>query len=460
MEAILQTFRDYYKKPAVRARILEFLGGDTPGNATCEYITADGVSWPARTPRSPDQLFGQLDEGLDICRSLWDRESLIAHLDIEYVNFDFAAEAYLDPERTFELQEPVERAIHRILSFYGIRALHVLSGRGHHFAWRIDRGSPVFSKLAEMGARACAETGPQPPPGDGKLAKAFAGLGLAMEFVGRLAIELAAPESTIPVDLTAVEVGPSERGREMVSIDISEYGDPLRTRTVRVPFSAYLKPWQQMHAVGANNIPRIGPIIFVPLDGVDIRQGMVAMRDPKQAALLAEKISARIPDATAGTGALLSHYRGSALRRFHDFFYAAQHDSPRLWPGTYDRTPLGDLPEAAREALVFPNDLLLRPTGMRAVVEALLDRGWHPRHIAGLIRSKFERDHGWGGQWREYSPTMRADFYARIFSGRRTSVCREAGEVRAAEAGLFPRGVRPAAAPQEPIPGGTEVLRL
>jgi hypothetical protein len=97
---------------------------------------------------------------------------------------------------------------------------------------------------------------------------------------------------------------------------------------------------------------------------------------------------------------------------------------------------------------------------MRAVVEALLDRGWHPRHIAGLIRSKFERDHGWGGQWREYSPAMRADFYARIFSARRASACREAGEVRAAEAGLFPRGVRPVAAPQGPIPGGTEVLRL
>jgi len=43
--------------------------------------------------------------------------------------------------------------------------------------------------------------------------------------------------------------------------------------------------------------------------------------------------------------------------------------------------------------------------------------GWHPRHIAGLIRSKYERDYGWGEQWLHYDPGSQADFYVRLFSG-------------------------------------------
>jgi hypothetical protein len=62
--------------------------------------------------------------------------------------------------------------------------------------------------------------------------------------------------------------------------------------------------------------------------------------------------------------------------------------------------------------------------------QALLERGWHPRHIAGLIRSKFERDHGWGDAWKDYSPALRADYYTRIFAGRRASVVTEAEEIR------------------------------
>ena len=337
------------------------------------------------------------------------------------------------------MQEPVARAIRRVLDYHGIRALHVLSGRGHHFAWRIERDSEVFKTLATMGQKAFIGDPSPPSPRNGRdypvLAHAFAGLGLVMEFLGRLVIELARPESEIPIELTAVEVGPSGRGREMVSIDLSEYGDPLHTRTVRVPFSAYLKPWQQLYAVGSNNISKIGPIIFVPVDGLDIRQGMVVMRDPELAARLAERLSARIPDQTFGTASLIRHYRGSALRRFHEYFYSSMHDAPERWHWTYDRAPLEGLPLEARNALMFPNDLLLKPSGIRSVTESLLDHGWHPRHIAGLIRSKFERDYSWGRQWVDYSPAMRADFYVRIFSSAKTSVAQEVARIRGREIG-------------------------
>lgn len=429
MNDILQTFRDFYRTPAVRSRILEFLGGETPAEATCEFITADGTGRPLRAPRNPEELFAHLEEGLDIGRSLLDRRSLLAHFDVEYVNFDFPAEAYLDPGRAFLLQEPVARAIRRVLNFHGIEPLHVLSGRGHHFSWRIERSSEVFSLLAETG-RIAAPTEVGLHGGDPVLAMAFVGLGMVLEFASRLVQELVRSECRIPVELTAVEVPPGNRGREMISLDLSEYGDPLPTRTVRVPFSAYLKPWQQSYAVGSGNLPRIGPIIFVPVENMDVRSALLAMRDPAQAAKLAERASAAIPDQTFGMGSLLRQYRGSALRRYHEYFYSSTHDPSWRWPSTYDRVYLEELPHDAKAALLFPNDLLLKPSSIREVTTALVERGWHPRHVAGLIRSKFERDYGWGDHWLDYSPAMRADFYVRIFASVAASVEREAARVR------------------------------
>ncbi|MEO5713733.1 MAG: hypothetical protein ABIT37_09625 [Luteolibacter sp.] len=67
---------------------------------------------------------------------------------------------------------------------------------------------------------------------------------------------------------------------------------------------------------------------------------------------------------------------------------------------------------------MFPNDRLLKPAGMQLITRALLAEGWHPRHIAGLIRSKFENPaHGWGVNWNEYEAGTRADFYVRLFAG-------------------------------------------
>ena len=47
----------------------------------------------------------------------------------------------------------------------------------------------------------------------------------------------------------------------------------------------------------------------------------------------------------------------------------------------------------------------------------LLARGWHPRHIAGLLVSKYSRDYGWIPGLHFHEPGVRADFYARLFAG-------------------------------------------
>jgi len=414
----------YYRNRDVRTRIREFLEVARNGELSCEFLTGsdDGASPPFER-HSPGALDSLLDGGFEICRSLWDNDALIADFDIEYVNFDNPAEAFVDPERVFAIQQPVVETIEQLLREYGIKPLHVLSGRGHHFAWRIEQSSDEFKELSALGRGPPSlwkiESEFHPPNNRAvplELGRAFAGLGLVMEFLAHRVKQIAAPRTEIPVELTAVEVGPSEHGREMISIDISEYGDPLYSRAVRVPFGVYLKPWQQPWTFEVDSLVKLQPLFVIPLQGINWRQGIFAMRNPGLAAELAEHSSTRIPDGTSGTGQLLQHYNKSKLAQFHALFYSQEQHPAELWPETYDRQPLEILPACARVALETPNDLLLRPAFIRRLVRVMLALGWHPRHIAGLIWSKYARDFGWT-QFVNVDPATRGDFYTRVFAG-------------------------------------------
>lgn len=416
---------DYYRHPDVRARMEEFLGGASTGSSPCPYITTcDSEKGSELRQRAPGELPRLLSQGLDVSRSLWDRDSLIAHLDLEYVNFDFPAEAYLDPLRTFSLQQPVVEAAQRALLEYGIAPLHLLSGRGHHLVWRIDRDSEAFHWLAgvahlpgHLQRRYASVTSPDGSPLPDDVGRAFSGLGRVMEFLAHRILDGSSEATDVPLELTAVSVGPGQRGREMVSIDISEYGDPLDTRAIRIPFSIYRKPWVNGQVLQAPGLDQIPYLVVIPLHEMELDQGLLAMRAADTAAELAGRASVQIPDQSGATERLIRSYEQSNLARFHDRFYETDHDPADRWPRTYDRAPLHLLPACIRRILERPNDLLLKPAGIRQVVVALMAKGWHPRHIAGLVRSKYERDHGWGDEWFVYDAATRADFYVRMFAG-------------------------------------------
>lgn len=415
---------EYYNNRNVIKRMTEFLGGKTLDSATCIFITeCDAATELGNDFRLPQELNSFLSQGLDVSRSLWDKDWLIAHLDIEYVNFDFPAEPYLDPIRTFELQHPAEEAIEKILLDHGIAPLHVLSGRGHHFVWKINRNSAAFGKLSSIGRlpphvelRYSSPQIPSNKPIERDLGFAFSGLGLVMEYVALLVKDLAEKETQIPVDISAVEVPPQKRGREMVSLDITEYGDLLNTRMVRIPFSTYLKPWKNGCAIKDEIKSKIPQMVAVPLFEMGTREGIGFMRDLKKAAELASRAPIQIPDQSSQMLDLIRSYEQSQIAQYHDWYYSEDHEPPEMWPRTYDRTPLELMPPCTRFILQNPNDLLLKPAGIRQVVRVLLSLGWHPRHIAGLIRSKFERNYGWGREWYFYDAATRADFYTRVFS--------------------------------------------
>lgn len=417
----------FYKDQALRQRLVEFTGGSTLDQATAVYLAhSDGCQFDRRELRLVTELDWFLEGDMDIARSLADSASYLLHLDVEYVNFDSPAEAYLDPWRSFELQEPVVRAIESLLLEWGIRPLHLITGQGHHFMWRISQDSDVATQLRALNPSPelvlrCMER--MPPLLTGRIQAedqaAFFATALLLEFVAHRVKEIAAPQTALPVEITAVHVGPCPtRQREIISIDISEYGDPLHTRMIRMPFTNYRKPWVNDMAKNLGLEGEIPTFRSIPLHEMDFRQAIKVRQDEEDVLDLARRACVRIPAQEKGTAQLLKHYLASRLRRFHEYYYSTYHDSPERWPETYDKTPLNVLPHCARHLLEHPNDLLLKPAGMQMVTRVMLAQGWHPRHIAGLIRSKFENPaYAWGIDWSDYDTATRADFYTRLFAG-------------------------------------------
>jgi len=403
-----------------RQRILEFLGGQNPDHLTCVSLSnsrgAKDLDCVVKPARDVDYF---IEYEKDFSRSLLDRDHLLLDIDIEYTNYDFPAEPYLDRMRAFRLQQPVFLAVRSVLARYGIRPLCLMTGRGYHFVWQIRKSSRAFSRLLHAG-RLSKElkhrynTLKTPIPS--AVGRAFAGAGMIMEYLMH-EIRRQAADAEIPVQIMEVYRGPQQRGKEIISLDISEYADPLDTRFIRVPFSIYLKPYWKPGVMTPQTRDRIPLIVVAPVTGTDYRSAVMASQSLSQMQHCARIMSTVIPDMSAATELVTREYENSALRRYHDYFYRQQHEPRENWPDTYDRLPLDFLPRCVRRILEEPNELLLVPKAIRLLTAILLATSWHPRHIAGLIRSKYERDYGWLNEWYVYDAGTRADFYTRVFSG-------------------------------------------
>lgn len=411
--------RRFYDEPAVRLRIREYLGGPGLEEATARFVISPlPLFGEPFAPLPAEEVWSLLDTGFEASRSLWDRSSLIAHLDLEHVHFDRPWQPLADPGRCFALQRPVAGAIRSVLAEAGIFPLHLLTGRGHHFVWRISFESPAFGALARLGRpnaglRRSYDL-PQPPCGErvgSELGAAQHGLGKVLEHVAHEVLARSAGRCPVPVQLTAVTVGPGPQGREIVSLDLSAFGDPLHNRSLRLPFTAYRK------GVHLGAPPELAEklLIVVPVVNGDEEAGLAAMGDLARASALASRVSTAIP--LAAMEELVERYAGSGLAAFHRRFEAEEPEPPERWPETYDRLDFKGAPLCIRRMLASPNDLLLQPAGIQILVRVLRAQGWHPRHIAGLLLSKYSRDYGWIPGLHFFEPGVRADFYTRLFAG-------------------------------------------
>lgn len=422
--ALSDSLRRYYREPAVQERLGEFLGCRGSGRMSAAYVTATDGNLRYCTPRPPSLLGLYLNRGLEVDRSLWDHDSLIADIDLEYHSFDVPAAAWLTPERAFRLQQPVLDATLRILRAAGIAPLVLLSGRGYHLVWSVNRKSHAFERLAEIGhvpatlqARYDRPHSPVRSRIDPVLGRAFAGLGLIIEFIAHRVLQDCAHTCAVPLQPTAIEVGPGIQGREIVSFDLSEYGDPLHTRHIRIPFSAYLKPRQFEWLLGEAAVESLLPIFEIPLDGMSISQAIAASRDPRAVRELARSCSVEIPDAPEAMEQLLNLYQSSALADFHQWFHAQLRS--RAWfsadPASI-RMPQ-EVPPCLSWPLEHPNNWLLKPAVLQHVARMLTAFEWSPAAIAQLIWASYRKECEWGRTWRKLEPCQRAIFYTRLFTG-------------------------------------------
>lgn len=405
----------------IRERILEFLGGHTAERNTCVNLSnSRGVkdTHCVVKPAKYIDYFIELEK--DFSRSLLDRESLLIDLDIEYANFDFPAEPYLDRKRAFSLQQPAFSAIRAILEEYGIFPLCLMTGRGYHFIWRVRKTGRAFTRLARLG-HLTKEMKKRyltlKYPISLQVGRAFSGSGMVVEYLMHQVCQRLSGQTEIPVQVLEVTVAPQQRGREIIALDISEYADPLNTRYVRVPFSIYLKPFWKPGILTPEIRDQIPLIMVAPLCSDDLEYMVAATQNLKEMECCAQEVSTAIPEMSSGTERLTQAYENSQLHQFHQYFYEASHEPVERWPLTYDRMRLDYLPPCVRYILEHPNDLLLSPAAIRLLTAILMATQWHPRHIAGLIRSKYERDYGWLNEWYVYDAGTRADFYTRVFAG-------------------------------------------
>lgn len=423
------SIREYYRTRAVRQRILEYCGGSDGSDTTCVFLSGTmpdeppHVGWSAAALVPPADVEKLLAGGADISRSTWDSTSLLVHLDVDYQNIDRPTEPFVHPADVFLKLEPVRRAVEQLLDEFELPMLALMTGRGYHVTGRIPLDSPLLAELSRLAPippwfATCSARRPRWATHviTEQHARAYVGMGMLVEHLAHQIMRRSASRSHIPVVLNGTVVGPSARGRECASLDLSYAGDPLDIRHMRVAFSAYQKHRFRTD-IGHHVASTVPPVVAVPMASLSLLELLESGREPEFAASLAAHVSAEIPVVTTGASNLLEEYLASPLARFHHEFYATAPEPQSRWHDTYDRLDFASLIPCVGISLQNPNDLLLKPEHVQHVTRFLMGAGWHPRHIAGLVHSRYVKDFGWGDRWTRMDAQARAEFDVRVFAG-------------------------------------------
>jgi hypothetical protein len=422
--------KEFYKNSHVRKRIAEYCGGEVqdPMGFSAQYLVGYGTVLQQEdiTARNfisttKDKFDWILEKGLDIFRSVSDVNYTIGILDIEYFNMDFPGKAYLQPEEVFTKIEPVYKAILKVFHRLEIHPLVIMTGQGYHFAFEIKRDSRTNKALEKIGKLSDNLAATRDLSLENlhnlRFNLAHDGMGRLLEYVSHQVIKEIKLVSPLPVVCTDTAVGKGGEGREAINLDLSMYGDPMNIRDTRCAFSLYQKHKVQKQKF-TEQVADATPIqVTIPRIDLSLEDMLLLRQNYKQAADYAAHIHTVIPDASAAVMKLINSYKHSQLIKFHKYFDQEYMHSPAEWPRTYDYFHIDDLPACAAHALRYPNNNLLKPTNIQLITRLLTKLNWHPKHIAGLIRSRYERDYKWGDFWKRYDPCTRSQFYVRLFAG-------------------------------------------
>jgi hypothetical protein len=443
--------KDYYRDRDVRARLAEYAGRTAGSGLTAAYVAsldpdARGAAarWETAHLGAPDDLDVMADRSGDLARSLWDRDSLLFHLDLDYQNTDAPGEPFAYPAEAFFRLEPVFSAARREMLRFGLPLFVLMTGRGYHFTGRLRLDHPVLPALASLVPgvpRWHASIASRRPQGvDAMLtqvhARAHAGLGCLVEYFAHRIMRRIGLASPVPVVVNGTVVGAGLTGRAAASLDFSHLGDPLDARLIRMAFSGYQLHRARPDLVGARVAEGVRPFAAVPrLRGLE---EALASRSLETARELAAHGTGLIPDVSKGLLRLLDEYRGSRLAAFHHEYFADIYDQA----GQASRCALPDLPPCVSWALDAPNDRLLQPAFVQHVTRALLAHDWTAGAIARLVDRCYHENAHWGDHWARRDRWTRASFDVGVFAALVLAGLDEGVDfncVSAGEKGLCPR---------------------
>jgi hypothetical protein len=412
-------YYEYYQK--LQPQIRNFIGDCTWFlTAGSDYSSDPNWGEDPYVKVFPIHMFPyKLGSGPDIFRPIISNSGVLGVFDIEYSNCN---KEVLFQRRKSIFTKQLEPVYKLISSIFGNEIIADVTWSGYHFLTDIKVGSKVYNKLLEIGSLNCLEPTLQYAYSvidnndikrlkpisiqDGIVYNQF---GRLIEFISHLVIKSVNCE--IPITLCDTE-------SESISLDPSQYGDPVFMRIIRTAFSTWdkhnINPYLKSYV---NKPPLVDVIRKYREFELELDQVIDLNQDYEKSAWHHGRFDGVVPVAGDRILKLIEVYCESSLYSFHKEFDSIDHDpTDELYEMAKTDT---NLPETLRLMLKYPNPDLLTPSKLKPITEALLCRGWLPKHIGGLYTSIYRSTEGvWPlQQWSKYDASTRANFWARIYSG-------------------------------------------
>jgi len=448
---------EYYKSENVIKRMLEYCGADisefeleqdcdrlvnskklkiASESMSTEYLVGWGKKLLEERGREFESVRNYslgwlLDNSFDVFRSVWDSKSMLFVIDVEYYSKKYPQIPYIDQEYTFKCIEPYFMIIKDILQEYGILPMIIATGQGYHFVFQVNTDSEAFDALSRIGHVEDTLLGKYSHLPEGsrrermvseKEGCAYDGVGKLLEYIYHKVVQsIHGRDDLLPLMVGDISVGNEKM--EAISFDLSGYANPIFMRDIRLPFSTHQKHKVHPYKIGHENAKLIPIQIAVPryVPGqveLSLKEIFELRRHYAKTAEFAGKISCRIPVYNEEVQTMVNEYLSSKLYEFHKDFDMTHQEPYSSWEYTYDKFDLSQIPPCVAHVLANPNPTLLQPTQIQTLVRVLAGKQWwHPKHIAGLIRSKYERNYGWEVDFFKYDANTWACSWVRIYAG-------------------------------------------
>jgi hypothetical protein len=347
--------------------------------------------------------------------------------DIEYYNNTTDIVPLIDQVGIFQAMEPVYRVISDSLNTLGINHLAVLTGRGYNFISSISCQSPIYEELIDIGGTleptlAAKQHFPafkRKRPVPWKAEQSTKGImRLVIFFIGLIIREARRRSTTLPVEI-------SDKGKEGISFDPTFLTRGCSESIVGIPATPYIKLHFQKPWSYATEITPI-PIRLIRSHNShdnfpDVNKAISVRSNYHQSIEHFAGQQGYIPDGSYGLKNLIKLYRQSPMYYFHKTMDSVEHDPVNIWWRTYrDYDRISKSYPGIAHILRNPSPALLKPDVLDFMINYLLDKGWHPKHIAGLIRAIYEDWHFyWENRFAKHDAARWANGWVEILGGQR-----------------------------------------